>query len=37
MSAVYRLYETGEGWVFLGCVQEKEWETVEGRAGGRVG
>ena len=29
LSALYRLYETGEGWVFLGCVQEKEWERLK--------
>ncbi len=28
LSALYRLYETEEGWVFLGCVQEKEWERL---------
>ncbi len=30
LSALYRLYETREGWVFLGCVQEKEWERLKG-------
>ena len=29
MSALYRMYETGEGWVFLSCVQEKEWERLK--------
>lgn len=29
LSALYRLHETGEGWVFLGCVQEKEWERLK--------
>ncbi len=30
MSALYRMYETAEGWVFLACVQEKEWERLKG-------
>ena len=30
MSALYRMYETAEGWVFLSCVQEKEWERLKG-------
>ena len=29
LSALYRLYETKEGWVFLGCVQEKEWKRLK--------
>ena len=29
MSALYRMYETEEGWVFLSCVQEKEWERLK--------
>ena len=29
MSALYRMYETAEGWVFLSCVQEKEWERLK--------
>ena len=34
LSALYRLYGTGEGWVFLGCVQEKEWERLKGALSG---
>jgi crotonobetainyl-CoA:carnitine CoA-transferase CaiB-like acyl-CoA transferase len=28
MSALYRLYETSEGWIFLACPQEKEWQRL---------
>ena len=34
LSALYRLYETGEGWMFLGCVQEKEWERLKAALAG---
>jgi len=27
-SALYRLYDTASGWLFLGVVQEKEWEAL---------
>lgn len=27
LDALYRLYRCGEGWVFLGCLFEDEWET----------
>ena len=29
MSALYRMYEASNGWVFLACVQEKEWERLK--------
>ena len=35
LSALYRLYETRDGWVFLGCVQEKEWERLKEALTGR--
>ena len=28
LDALYRLYETAEGWVFLGCLDQEEWETL---------
>ncbi len=28
LSALYRLYEAAEGWVFLACPQEKEWAPL---------
>ena len=28
MSALYRLYNTAQGWIFLSCVQEKEWAAL---------
>jgi crotonobetainyl-CoA:carnitine CoA-transferase CaiB-like acyl-CoA transferase len=28
MGPLYRLYETGEGWIFLACPQEKEWAPL---------
>jgi crotonobetainyl-CoA:carnitine CoA-transferase CaiB-like acyl-CoA transferase len=27
LSALYRLYQTSEGWVFLACVSEREWKA----------
>jgi crotonobetainyl-CoA:carnitine CoA-transferase CaiB-like acyl-CoA transferase len=27
LSALYRLYKTSEGWVFLACVSEREWKA----------
>ena len=27
LNALYRLYRCGEGWVFLGCLFQDEWET----------
>src|SRR5262249_34835653 len=27
LSALYRLYPTSEGWVFLACVFDREWEA----------
>ena len=37
MSALYRIYETAEGWVFLACVQEKEWERLKDALRGEWG
>ena len=34
-SALYRLYETTEGWLFLSCVQAKEWERLKATLGGK--
>lgn len=28
LHALYRLYETAEGWVFLACCQESEWTAL---------
>ena len=28
MGALYRLYEAGDGWVFLACPQPSEWATL---------
>jgi len=28
LSALYRLYETAEGWVFLACVTDREWDAL---------
>lgn len=27
LNALYRLYQAGEGWVFLACVFDREWEA----------
>jgi crotonobetainyl-CoA:carnitine CoA-transferase CaiB-like acyl-CoA transferase len=28
LNALYRLYETAEGWIFLACVFEREWQAL---------
>jgi crotonobetainyl-CoA:carnitine CoA-transferase CaiB-like acyl-CoA transferase len=33
LNALYRLYQTGEGWVFLACVSDREWNAFCGVAG----
>jgi crotonobetainyl-CoA:carnitine CoA-transferase CaiB-like acyl-CoA transferase len=32
-GALYRLYETAEGWVFLACTNDVEWEGLRGEMG----
>lgn len=34
LSALYRLYPTAEGWIFLACRQPKEWELLKKALGG---
>ena len=36
LSAVYRIYRCGEGWVFLACPQDDEWAALAGALGGRL-
>lgn len=33
LDALYRLYETAEGWVFLACFGQEEWEALCGALG----
>jgi crotonobetainyl-CoA:carnitine CoA-transferase CaiB-like acyl-CoA transferase len=34
LSAVYRLYKTAAGWIFLACGQPEEWELLKKSLGG---
>lgn len=33
LGALYRLYETSDGWVFLACVRPDEWDRLAGALG----
>jgi crotonobetainyl-CoA:carnitine CoA-transferase CaiB-like acyl-CoA transferase len=30
LNALYRLYQTAQGWVFLACVSDREWKAFSG-------
>jgi crotonobetainyl-CoA:carnitine CoA-transferase CaiB-like acyl-CoA transferase len=36
LSALYRLYETASGWVFLAALREREWRALAGALADRV-
>lgn len=35
-SPLHRLYETGEGWIFLGLAREEHWQALRGLLGGAL-